>query len=34
MDLFNPVAYISIDRSKCDLVVVDDYTHLGIFLAR
>jgi transposase InsO family protein len=26
MDLFNPIAYISIDRSKYCLVIVDDYS--------
>jgi hypothetical protein len=26
MDLFGPVAYISIDRSKYCLVIVDDYS--------
>jgi hypothetical protein len=27
MDLFGPIAYISIDRSKYCLVIVDDYSH-------
>jgi hypothetical protein len=27
MDLFGPVAYISISRSNYGLVTVDDYTH-------
>jgi transposase InsO family protein len=26
MDLFDPIAYISIDRSKYCLVIVDDYS--------
>jgi hypothetical protein len=26
MDLFGPVAYISIDDNKYDLVIVDDYS--------
>jgi hypothetical protein len=26
MDLFGPIAYISIDGSKCCLVIVDDYS--------
>jgi hypothetical protein len=26
MDLFGPVAYISIDGNKYDLVIVDDYS--------
>jgi hypothetical protein len=33
MDLFDPIAYISIDESKYCLVIVDDYIfslHLGI----
>jgi hypothetical protein len=27
MDLFGPVAYISIDGNKYDLIIVDDYSH-------
>jgi hypothetical protein len=27
MDLFDPVAYISIDGNKYGLVIVDDYSH-------
>jgi transposase InsO family protein len=27
MDLFGPIAYISIDGNKYDLVIVDDYLH-------
>jgi transposase InsO family protein len=27
MDLFDPVAYISIDGNKYDLVIIDDYSH-------
>jgi hypothetical protein len=27
MDLFGPIAYISISRSKYCLVIVDDYSH-------
>jgi transposase InsO family protein len=27
MDLFGPVAYISIDGNKYDLVIIDDYSH-------
>jgi hypothetical protein len=27
MDLFGPVAYISIDDNKYSLVIVDDYSH-------
>jgi hypothetical protein len=27
MDLFGPVAYISINGSKYGLVIIDDYTH-------
>jgi transposase InsO family protein len=27
MDLFGPVAYISIDSNKYGLVIVDDYSH-------
>jgi hypothetical protein len=27
MDLFGPVAYISIDGNKYGLVIVDDYSH-------
>jgi hypothetical protein len=32
MDLFRPVAYLSIDGSKYGLIIVDDYSpvHLGI----
>jgi hypothetical protein len=26
MDLFDLVAYLSIDKSKYDIVIVDDYT--------
>jgi hypothetical protein len=27
MDLFDPVAYISIDGNKYGLIIVDDYSH-------
>jgi hypothetical protein len=27
MDLFGPIAYISIDSNKYGLVIVDDYSH-------
>jgi hypothetical protein len=27
MDLFGPIAYISIDGNKYGLVLVDDYSH-------
>lgn len=27
MDLFRPIAYLSIRGSKCGLVIVDDYSH-------
>jgi hypothetical protein len=27
MDLFGPVAYISIGGNKYDLIIVDDYSH-------
>jgi hypothetical protein len=27
MDLFGPIAYISIDGNKYDLFIVDDYSH-------
>jgi hypothetical protein len=27
MDLFGPIAYISIGGNKCGLVIVDDYSH-------
>jgi transposase InsO family protein len=30
MDLFGPIAYISIDRSKYCLVIVDDYPHFTL----
>jgi hypothetical protein len=26
IDLFSPIAYISIDDNKCGLVIVDDYS--------
>jgi hypothetical protein len=28
MDLFGPIAYISIIGNKYDLVIIDDYSHL------
>jgi hypothetical protein len=30
MDLFDPVAYISIDGNKSGLVIVDDYSHFTL----
>jgi hypothetical protein len=34
MDLFGPIAYISIGESKYCLVIVDDYSlHLGVLFA-
>jgi transposase InsO family protein len=27
MDLFGPIAYVSIGGNKCGLVIVDDYSH-------
>jgi hypothetical protein len=33
MDLFDPIAYISIDGSKYCLVIVNDYYRLGVLFA-
>jgi hypothetical protein len=30
MDLFSPIAYISISGKKYDLVIVDDYSHFTL----